>query len=166
MLFLLLAMRRAHARIHVEQDAFRRTTTMHDIDPLAGQIGKSREVCRCCKPLRLETAHLAWRSRTILRRLAADNPAYGRIMPQALGVVHVLISSETAKHRLSQQTYQRMAAVLACARIGKRLARHRGQAECVVELAVCEQSRVGRDHGAAKLQHQSAIEIEFENLMV
>ena len=69
-------------------------------------------------------------------------------MPQALGVVHVLISSETAKHRLSQQTYQRMAAVLACARIGKRLARHRGQAECVVELAVCEQSRVGRDHGA------------------
>jgi hypothetical protein len=27
-------------------------------------------------------------------------------MPQALGVVHVLISSETAKHRLSQQTYQ------------------------------------------------------------
>ena len=58
---------------------------MDDIDPLAGQIGKSREVRRCCKPLRLETAHLAWRSRTILRRLAADNPAYGRIMPQALG---------------------------------------------------------------------------------
>src|SRR5262249_51734778 len=84
---LLLAMRRAHARIHVEQDAFRRTTTMDDIDPLAGQIGKSREVRRCCKPLRLETAHLAWRRRTILRRLAADNPAYGRIMPQALGVV-------------------------------------------------------------------------------
>jgi hypothetical protein len=87
-------------------------------------------------------------------------------MPQALGVVHVLISSETAKHRLSRQTYQRMATVLASARIGKRLARHRGQAECVVELAVCEQSRVGRDHGAAKLQHQSAVEIELENLIV
>ena len=55
-------------------------------------------------------------------------------MTQALGVVHVLISSETAKHRLSQQTYQRMAAVLTCARIGKRLARHRGQAECVVAI--------------------------------
>jgi hypothetical protein len=41
---LLLAMHRAHARIHVEQDTFRRTTTMDDIDPLAGQIGKSREV--------------------------------------------------------------------------------------------------------------------------
>jgi hypothetical protein len=134
---LLLAMRRAHARSHVERDAFRRTTTMDDIDPLARQIGKSKEVRRCCKPLRLETAYLAWRSRTILRRLAADNPAHGRIMPQALGLVHVLISSETAKHRPSLQTYQRMAAVLACARIGKRLARHRGQAECAVELAVC-----------------------------
>jgi hypothetical protein len=38
--------------------------------------------------------------------------------------------------------------------------------ECVVELAVCEQSRIGRDHGAAKLQHQSAVEIELENLIV
>jgi hypothetical protein len=46
-----------------------------------------------------------------------------------------------------------MAAVLAGARIGKRLARHRGQAECVIELAVRQQSRIGRDHGAAKLQY-------------
>ena len=28
--------------------------TMDDIDPLAGQVGKSREVCRCREPLRLE----------------------------------------------------------------------------------------------------------------
>jgi hypothetical protein len=40
------------------------------------------------------------------------------------------------------------------------------QPECVVEFAVCQQSGIGRDHGAAKLQHQTAVEIELENLVV
>ena len=35
-------MRRADVKIHVKHDAFRRTMTMDDIDPLAGQVGKSR----------------------------------------------------------------------------------------------------------------------------
>ena len=39
---LLLAMGRAHARIHVEHDASRRAVTVHKVDPLAGQIGKPR----------------------------------------------------------------------------------------------------------------------------
>ena len=163
---LLLAVGRAHARIHVEHDASRRAAAMHKVDPLAGQVGKSREVLRCREPLRLEAAHLARRSRTALSRFAADNPAHRRIVAQALGVVHVLVSGETTKHRLPQQTDQRMAAVLAGARIGERLARHRGQPECVVEFAVRQQSGIGRDHGAAKLQHQTAVEIELENLVV
>src|SRR6195256_2237080 len=36
---LLFAVRRAHARIHIEHDTSRRTTTMDGIDPLAGKIG-------------------------------------------------------------------------------------------------------------------------------
>ena len=135
---------------------------MHEVDPLAGQVGKSREVRRCREPLRLEAAHLARRSCVTLSRFAADNPAHRRIVAQALGVVHVLISSEAAEHRLPQQTDQRMAAVLAGARIGERLARHLGQAECIVEFAVRQQSRIGRDHGPAKLEHQAAVEIEPE----
>jgi hypothetical protein len=35
------------------------------------------------------------------------------------------------------------------------------------EAGIMEQSRIGRDHGAAaKLQHQSAVEIELENRIV
>ena len=113
---------------------------MHEVDPLAGKIGKSREVLRCREPLRLEPAHLARRSRTALRRFAADNPAHRWIVAQTLGVVHVLVASETTKHRLPQQTDQRMVTVLAGARIGERLAGHRGQSECVVEFTVCQQS--------------------------
>ena len=44
--------------------------------------------------------------------------------------------------------------------------RHRGQSECVVEFAMCQQSGIGRDHGAAKLQHQAAVEIERESPLV
>ena len=68
--------------------------------------------------------------------------------------------------RMPQQADQRMATVPAGARIGERLARHRAQPECVVEFTVCQQSGIGRDHGAAKLQHQTAVEIELENLVV
>ena len=127
------------------------------------KIGKSREVLRCREPVRLEAPHLARRSRTALSRLAADDPAHRRIMAQALGVVHVLVSGKTTEHRLPQQTDQRMAAVLAGARIGERLARHRAQPECVVEFAIGQQSGIGGDHGAAKLQHQAAVEIEPES---
>jgi len=56
-----------------------------------------------------------------------------------------------------------MAAVLARAHIGKRLARYRSQSECVVEFAIRQQSRIGRDHGPAKLHHKVAVEIEIEN---
>ena len=87
-------------------------------------------------------------------------------MAQALGVVHILVSGKATKYRLPEQPGQCVPTILATACVGQNITCHRGQAECVVELAVCEQSRIGRDHGAAKLQHQSAVEIELENLIV
>ena len=125
---LLFAVGRAHARIHVKHDAFRRATTMDDIDPLAGKIGERQQVLFGSKPL----------SRTVpsgsvkphgpeppCRRQSSASPDRG-VGAQRRSRPHI---QRDAKHRLSRQTYQRMAAVLACARIGKRLARHRGQAE-------------------------------------
>jgi hypothetical protein len=60
---------------------------------------------------------------------------------QALGVVHVLISSKAAEYRLPQQTDSRTASVPAGSRISACLARHLNQAECIVEFAVSQQSR-------------------------
>jgi hypothetical protein len=57
-----------------------------------------------------------------------------------------------------------MAAVFACARIGEHLARHHAQPKCVIEFAVRQQSRIGRDHGAAKLEHQATVKIEPKNV--
>jgi hypothetical protein len=81
---------------------------VHELDPLARQVGKSREVRRCREPLSFEAAHLARRCCVTVSRCPADNPAHRRIVAQALGVVHVLISSKAAEHRLPQQADQRM----------------------------------------------------------
>ena len=94
---LLFAMRRAHARIHIEHDAARRTASMNAIDPSAGKISKSGKVLFGCEPARLEAAHLARRGRATMRRLTADNPARRQIMTQTLGVVHIFVSSKTAE---------------------------------------------------------------------
>jgi len=87
-------------------------------------------------------------------------------LAQTFSVVHILVSGKPAEHRLPQQPDQRMATVPAGARIGQRLARHRGQTKCVVELAVCQQSGIGCDYGPAKLEHQPAVEIELEDSVV
>ncbi len=108
---------------------------MHELDPLARQVGKSKEVRRCREPLSFEAAHLARRCCVTVSRFPADNPAHRWIVAQALGVVHVLISSKAAEYRLPQQADQRMAAVPAGSRISECPARHLGQAECIVEFA-------------------------------
>ena len=72
----LFAMRRAHARIHIEQDTSRRTATMNAVDPLAGEISERRKVLFRREPARLKAAHLARRSRCIRGRLSADYPPH------------------------------------------------------------------------------------------
>jgi hypothetical protein len=150
----------ADARIHIEHNAARRSSSVHEIDPLARKVSQCREVHICREPLRLEAPHLAWRSRVALHRLTADNPAHRRIVTQPFGVVHVLIAGETAEHRLPQQTDQRVATILTGARIGEHLAGQRSQSERIVKLAIGEQSGIGGDDAAAKLQQQAAVKIE------
>jgi hypothetical protein len=157
-------MGRAHARIHVEHDATRRSSAVHEIDPLTGQVGKRRKVLGCGEPSRLEAAHLARRSRTALSRLAADNPAHRRIVPQALGIIHVFVSGKATKYRLPEQPGQCAPTILASSCVGQNITRHRRQSEHVVEFTACQQSCIGRDHGTAKLQHQAAVEIEPNNV--
>ena len=147
---LLRAMGRAHTRIHVEHDATGRPSTVHKIDPFARQVGKSRKVLGCREPLRFKAPHLARRSRTALNRPAADNPAHRRIVPQPLGVIHILVSGETTKYRLSKQPGQCIPAILASACIGQRITRHHGQADRIVEFAISEQPRIRGHHGTAK----------------
>jgi hypothetical protein len=54
--------------------------------------------------------------------------------------------------------------ITAGARFGEHLARHLGQAEYIIEFAVCQQSGIEGDHGAAKLEHQATVKIEPKSI--
>lgn len=153
------------ARIHVEHDAARRTAGIDEINPLFRKISKGGKVLFGGEPLCLEAAHLARRGRADMRRLAADDPAHRRIVTQELGVVHILVSSEAAKHRLPQHSDESMPAILTGPCVREPLTCHRCRAERVVEFPVGQQSGVGGDDRTTKLEHQSAVEIESENLI-
>jgi hypothetical protein len=56
---------------------------MNEVDPLTGQVNKSGEVGVCRKPLRLEPAHLARRSRSTMSRIA-DGVALGTMLISGL----------------------------------------------------------------------------------
>jgi hypothetical protein len=139
---------------------------MNEINPLSRKIGKGGKVFSGGEPSRFETAHLARRRRATMRRLAANNPADRRIMAQSFGVVYILISSKTAKHRLPQHSEESVSAVLAGPCVCEAVTSHRGQAEHIVEFPVGKQSGVGGDDRTAKLEHQTAVEIEPENSII
>jgi hypothetical protein len=75
-------------------------------------------------------------------------------MAQTRGIVYIL----------PQHSDESVPAILAGPCIREAVASHRGQAEHIVEFPVSKQSGVGGDDRAAKLEHQSAVEIEPENL--
>jgi hypothetical protein len=54
-----------------------------------------------------------------MSRLAADNPAHRRIMPQTLSVIHILVSSKATKYRLPEQPGQGVPAILAGAKAAR-----------------------------------------------
>ena len=68
---LLLAMGRALGTVQVEDDAVRRPTPMHPVDPSPGEIRECGEVRLGGKPLGLKAAHLAGRGRQLVDALPA-----------------------------------------------------------------------------------------------
>ncbi len=55
---LLIAVRRAHARIHVQHDLLGCPAPADAVDPLAGEIDKCAEMPRRREPLRFKATHL------------------------------------------------------------------------------------------------------------
>jgi hypothetical protein len=87
-------------------------------------------------------------------------------MLQPLGVVHILVSRETAKDGLPKHPGQCVSPILAGAGIGESFARQRRQPQRVVEFAIFEQPGIGGDDRTAKLNQQSAVEIEPQSPVI
>ena len=138
--------------IYVENNTFGRLPCMHPVNPGSGQIRKRLQVGVGRQPLGLEAPHLtAGRCRTIETLTADDRPHRG-IAGEPLGVVDILVASESTEHRLSKQSAQRMARVPATAAVEELRDRHGGEPEGVIQLAVSEQTAVRGDLGAVKIR--------------
>ena len=59
-----------------------------------------------------------------------------------------------------------MPTVLADARIGKPVSSRIGQLQCVIQLAVGQQSSIGGNRRATKLEHKSPVEVKSQRLIV
>jgi hypothetical protein len=94
--------------------------------------------------------------------LAADDVTNDRVDPKALGVVGVLVSSETTVDRLTEETREAVARVFATARIGEHPGRLSREPEDLVELSVGQEPCVARDARAMELELQPAVELEPE----
>jgi hypothetical protein len=92
----LLPVGRALRAVHVQDDAIRRATLVHPVDPGSGQLGERREVGLGREPFSLEAAHLAGRGRGPIDTLPADDGAHGGIAGEPLGIVHVFVAGEPA----------------------------------------------------------------------
>ena len=133
---------------------------MHPVNPLPGEISQCGEVLASGKELSLEASHLAGGCSGFRNGTTADNPAHRRITTQAVGVVHVLVTTKAAEDGLPEQALHRVLSVLARARINEFIAGHDSQTEGFIEFAIGQQSGVGRDAGTVELKLQAAVEID------
>ena len=77
-------------------------------------------------------------------------------MAQAFGVVDILISGQSSKHRLPQQSDKSMPSIPSGARIGKHITGQRAETEGVVKFAIGEQPGIGGDPRTMDLKLQAA----------
>jgi len=131
-----------------------------------GQIGERREVLLLGHRAGLEATHLARRRGLIGHCAAAYNPAHRGIVPEAVGVVHVLVPGEAAEYGLTELGEQRVAPVLPGAWMVEQVSGQRRQAEGVVGFTEREQASVGGDGRAVELQLQAPVEIEPETILL
>ena len=73
-------------------------------------------------------------------------------MRQAFGIVHVLVTGQSAEHGLAELAQKGMTTVRTGARVGQDLAGDVAQAKGMVEFTIGKEPGIGRDLGAVKLQ--------------
>jgi len=96
-----------------------------------------------------------WRSRREghagLSPLARGEHPKRRVLGQSPRVVRILVPGQAAVDGLAKQIAERELEIASGARIGEVSLDQRTQAEALVQFARKQQSRIGRDDGAAEL---------------
>ncbi len=160
---LLLAMGRADAAIHIEDDPCRRATVMHPVDPLRGKIGKCGEVSAAGQNLRLEAPHLTGRGGLFRDSMAADDPPHGRVEAESVGIVHVVVPAKASEDGLAELPDKTVTTVLPATGVRECVPGDLGQSDRIIQFPVRQQPSVGSDLGTVELQLESTVKIQPQN---
>ena len=75
----LIAVGRADAGIHIQDDALQWTAAMNAVDPLTAEVDERGGVLVACEPLRLEAPDMTCGCRLLCHGVTNNNSAHGRI---------------------------------------------------------------------------------------
>ena len=81
-------------------------------------------------------------------------------MPEAVGVVHVLVAAEPSKRGLTKQTGHPVLTVLPSPRVYKPLPGGGCQSEGIVKFPIGKKPSIGRDLGTVEFQLQAAVKTD------
>jgi hypothetical protein len=81
-------------------------------------------------------------------------------MPEAIGVIDVLVAAEPPEGGLTEQADHPVLPVLASSRVHKTVSSHLGQSEGLVEFPERQKPRIGSDLGTVELQLQPTVEVQ------
>jgi hypothetical protein len=85
---------------------------------------------------------------------------HGRVHPQPVGIVRVLIPRQPAEYRLAQERRHRVLRVFPCSGIAQLRARHLRQAEDIIEFPVRQQPGIARHLDPVELHSQLTVELD------
>lgn len=146
--------------VHVEDERLETRALMDPLDPNAREAAQGFEVLLGRQHLGLEAGHLARRGGEPKGVPMADQGAHGRVEPQPLGVVHVVVARQASKDRLPEETKECMLDVLPRTNIDEPRSRRLGQPKGFIEFTESEQSRVRCDRRSPELQLEPPVKIE------
>jgi hypothetical protein len=159
----LVAVCRADAAVHIEDNLCRRATVMHTVDPLPGKIGKRGEVFLGAQNLRLEAPHLTGRGSMFRDSMTADDPPHDRVEAESVGIVHIVVPTKASENGLAELPDKTMATVLPATGVREHVPGNLAQSDGIIEFSVRQQPSVGSDLGTVEFQLQPTVKTKPQN---
>ncbi len=163
---LLLAMYRALRTIQVQDETLGLRMGHRRRDPRGIQRHQPFPVALGREYLGLETSHGISRCCLPLTRSSAHNQPHRRVPSKTIRIIGVGVSRQATVDRLSDQRHQVVLDVASLPPFLQKTIRHLGQPELIIQLAVGQQSSVGGDLAAHKLQPHSSVELQAQRLLL
>ena len=156
---LLVAVCRADAGIHVENNLRRRVPVMNLVDPYPVHVGQGFDVRVGGQNLRLEAPHLTRGCCLSFDGLAADNPPHDRVETEPVGIVHVVVPTKAPENGLAELPDKTVATVFPTTSVREYAPGNLAQPDRIVQFPVRQQSRIGSDLGTVELKLEPTVKI-------